>query len=122
MTPEVAKIAESMRDVCTRIDSGVQTLADQARAEASAERDYRRGLGEAWVRLDRDGTTAAERSAMVDDTCADLRYERDVARGMWTTAREALRARQAELSAWQSLLKIEQAEVDMAAYGPEVGL
>ena len=119
MTPEVAKIAESMREVCQRIDSGVQTLADQARAEASAERDLSKGRAQAWVRLDRGGTTAAERLAMVADVCADLEYERDVARGMWTTAREALRARQAELSAWQSLLKIEQAEINMAAYGPE---
>lgn len=72
------------------------------------------------MRLDRDGTTAAEREDQVNADTSDERYQRDVARGMAVAAREALRARRAELSMLQTLLGIERAEAELATYTPEM--
>ncbi len=122
MTPEVTALAADIRTTCDRINAAVHGLVEHAKAEAEAERTYRKAAAVMWIEVSttRDRTTAAEREAAVKAATADERYARDVARGMWTASREAVRARQQELSALQSLLKVEQAEVDMARFGPEV--
>lgn len=119
--PDVAELTRMALDTMRRIDAGVQSLADQSKAEAEAERTYRHARAQAWVRLDRDGTTAAQREDAVNASTSDARYARDVARGGAAAAREALRARRAELSMVQTLLGIERAEAELMRYGPEVG-
>ena len=105
------------------IDAGIEMSREQAVAVAGAENEYRKAKAEAWVRCPRNEDkggewTAARREAWVDGQCADLRQVRDMAQAMRDAAREAVRARQTQLSAWQTLVKAHQAEAELVRTGP----
>lgn len=105
------------------IDAGIEMSREQAVALAQAENEYRKAKAKAWVTCPTDAAgerewTAKRREAWVDGEVADLRKDRDLAEAMRDAAREAVRARQTQLSALQSLLRAHQAEAEFARTGP----
>lgn len=105
------------------IDAGIEMSREQAVALAEAENVYRKAKAQAWVRCPRDEAgerewTAKRRESWVDGDVADLRKDRDLAEAMRDAAREAVRARQTQLSAWQTLVKAHQAEAELVRTGP----
>lgn len=113
----LSELTQEMLRLSRNIDAGVQAVADQARNYADAERDYRRGQAQAWLQAP-DGTVA-EKQAWVDGECADLRHARDLAEGMRRAADLALRSRQSQLSALQTVARSVQAELDHSTYGTD---
>lgn len=114
---------DEMRRLSNLIDAGIEMVRKQSVDLADAENEYRKGRATAWVECPRDNPgerewTAARREAWVDGECADLRRKRDIAEGMRDAAREAVRARQSQLSALQTLLRAQQAEAEFARTGP----
>ena len=110
------------------IDAGIEFSKQHAVELAHAEMSYRQAKSEAWVRCPVDDVgvragerlwTAARREAWVDAECASLRHDRDLAEAMRDAAREAVRARQAQLSAWQTLVRAHQAEAEFARTAPD---
>jgi hypothetical protein len=104
------------------IDAGIDYSKQHAVELASAENAYRLGKARGWLECPTDAEgerkwTAARREAWVDGECADLRQARDLAEAMRDAAREAVRARQAQLSAWQTLVRAHQAEAELAKQG-----
>lgn len=125
MTP--AEMAAEMRRLSENCDKGVAALRTAADEAASAEHAYRHARARAWIEsaelvhpVTGKPETAGAREAWVDGQCADARLGRDTAEGMRQAALEALRTRRQQLSALQSLLAAERAEVQMATYGPEM--
>lgn len=116
MTPLEA--AEEMRRLSDLLDRGLSALREQAHAYAAAENAYRKFKAACW--LDAPDGTVPERQAWVDGQCADLRRERDLAEGMRQAALEAVRSRRAQISAWQTLLNADRAELELVRFGPEV--
>jgi hypothetical protein len=125
MTLEEAAI--EMRRLSEFIDAGLRAMRVQAELLAEAENIYRKGKAEAWARCPNDppGTklhdrdwTSARREAWVDGETADLRMARDLAEGMGKTAYQAVRARQTQVSALQSLLNAERAEAEFTRTSP----
>lgn len=116
MTPD--DIAE-MKRLSRKIEEGIKAIVSESHRLAEAERDYRKARGVAWVKVE-DGT-AAFREAQVDSQTADLRFERDLADGMRRAAIEAVRSRQQQLSAWQSVVRAQKAELELSAFGPQEG-
>lgn len=111
------------------ISDGLKAMRVQAVKLAESENVYRKAKAQAWVQCPNDppGTkqadrewTSARREAWVDAETADLRQERDIADGMARAAYQAVRARQTQLSALQTLLNAHQQELKLANYGPEV--
>ena len=105
------------------IDAGIEMSRTQAVELADAENTYRKAKAYAWVQCPKDEPggrewTAARREAWVDAEVADRRRGRDLAEAMRDAAREAVRARQAQLSAWQTLVRAHQAEAEFARTGP----
>jgi hypothetical protein len=105
------------------IDDGVDYSKRAAVDLAGAENEYRKAKAQAWVTCPRDEPgerewTAARREAWVDGQVADERKARDLAEAMRDAAREAVRARQAQLSAWQTLVRAHQAEAELGRTGP----
>ena len=104
------------------IDDGVDYSKRAAVELADAENTYRKAKAEGWVQCPRDAEgervwTAARREAWVNGQTADARKVRDLAEAMRDAAREAIRARQAQLSAWQTLVRAHQAEAELAKQG-----
>jgi hypothetical protein len=90
---EIGQEARRLRDL---LQSGLTAFREQSVALAEAEREYRKGKAEAWVRRAGEGL-AGERAALVDADTADLRYQRDLADGMAKAARLAVQVRLSEL-------------------------
>lgn len=116
-----------MRRLSQLIDAGIEMSRTQAVALAEAENVYRKSKAEQWVRCPNDDPsvprgerewTAARREAWVDAACADLRRDRDLSEAMRDAAREAVRARQTQLSAWQTLVRAHQAEAEFVRTSP----
>lgn len=106
------------------IDAGIEMSREQSYALAEAENVYRKAKAEAWVRCPTDAAgerewTAKRREAWVDAESAALRKDRDLAEAMRDAAREAVRARQTQLSALQTFLRVAQAEAEFARTAPE---
>lgn len=109
------------------IDAGIEASKQHAVDLASAEATYRKAKAEAWVRCPNDAAdvprgerewTAARREAWVNSQTAELREKRDLEQAMKDAAREAVRARQTQLSAWQTLVKAHQAEAEFVRTTP----
>lgn len=109
------------------IDAGIEFSKQHAIELAHSEMTYRQEKAQAWLRCPNDDPsvprgerewTAARREAWVDAACAERRKERDLAEAMRDAAREAVRARQTQLSSWQTLVRAHQAEAEFARTGP----
>lgn len=119
---------DEMLRLSRHIDEGVDALKRHSVGVAHAEAEYRKAKAEAWARcpIDDPGVkagerewTAARREAWVNAETADRRRTRDHAETMRDSAREALRSRRTQLSAWQTLMNAHQAEAQFARTGPE---
>lgn len=109
------------------LTAGLAAMREQAVALADAENAYRKAQAEAWVRCPNDdaGTkpaekdwTAARRETWVKAQTADLRRTRDIADGMARASYAAVRSRQTQISALQTLLNAYQQEMKFAQTGP----
>jgi hypothetical protein len=109
------------------IDAGIEMSREQSHRIAEAEQTYREAKAEAWHRCPIDDPsvprgerewTAARREAWVNADTAALRKACDLAEAMRDSAREAVRARQTQLSAWQTLVRAHQAEAEFARTAP----
>jgi hypothetical protein len=123
----LAEAMEEMKRLSSQIDLGVQSSRQHAVDLAQSEAVYRKAKAEAWVLCPNDDPTvragerewtAARREAWVNAKTADLRQSRDLHKAMLDAAREAVRARQTQLSAWQTLVKAHQAEAEFARTAP----
>lgn len=119
---------KDMRRYSLLIDAGIEMSRTQSLTLPDAEMAYRQAKAEAWARCPIDDPsvksgerqwTAARREAWVDAEVAPQRRDRDLAEAMRDSAREAVRARQAQLSALQSLIKAHQAEAEFARTAPQ---
>lgn len=123
----LAEAQTEMLRLSRLIDTGVELLREQSYALAEAEEAYRLGAKAAWERCPIDAAdvragervwTAAHREAWVKAETAALRKERDKAEMLRDAAREAVRSRQTQLSAWQTLVRAHQAEAEFARTAP----
>lgn len=108
-----------MKRLSGKIEAGIKELIAQSNRLAETERDYRKAKAVSWARHAGDGGTAAQKEALVDAETADLRYARDLADGMRRAAIEAVRSRQQQLSAWQTIVRAQKAELELAGFGPQ---
>lgn len=120
---DLLEAAEEMSRLSRLLDAGLAAMRDMARELADTEHAYRKGKAESWARCPNDpvGTkpsdkdwTSAKREAWVDGDTADLRRLRDLAENMAKAAYQAVRARQTQVSALQSLLAAHRAEAEFA--------
>lgn len=120
---DLEEYKEELRRLSTLLDDGLKALRHYATEYADAEEAYREAQARAWLLAPRksdegDRWIAAEREAWVNGETRKLRRTRDLADDMRKAAREAVRARQGQISAWQSQLNAEREEMSFARTGP----
>lgn len=98
------------------IDKGLAALREASTKLATAERDYRDAVADAWKAAPKG--TVPEREAWVKQVTAEDREKRDSAEYARQDALEAVRARRTQLSAVQSLLAAHREEVALARTAP----
>lgn len=109
-------MADEMARLSRLLDQGLTALRDQATEFADAEMDYRKAKAQAFLVVP-DGTVP-EKEAWVAGKTATERRRRDLADGMRSAALESVRSRRAQVSALQSLLAAERAEMEFARTSP----
>ena len=104
-----------IRRLSQLIDQGITELVNQSREHAHAEADYRKAYAQAF--LVAEARTVRERELTADAETHEDRLRAYLARGMEQAAREAVRARRAQLSALQSLMGAYKAEAEFIRTG-----
>jgi hypothetical protein len=113
----LAEAATEAARLSRLLDAGLQAMRDQAVELADAENVYRKAKAQAWLVVPSEVTLAEARKAWVDGHTADERRRRDLAEGMGRAAYQAVQARRTQVSALQSLLNAERAEMRFAQTG-----
>lgn len=112
----LAEMQKVMLDYCRDIDQAIDEMRQAGVDVAVAERVYRNARSDAWGRA--TGGNVRQREAWVDARTAEERAERDKAENRRRDAIELVKARQAELSAYQTLVTAHRAEAEFVRTGP----
>ena len=105
---ELQKLTKAIWDTSRRIEDGVNTLAKKAKEYAEAEKEYRLALGKEILILREQGIQATLIPDIARGNTAELKFKRDLAEVTYKTCKEMLQGLQAELSGYQSILRIQQ--------------
>lgn len=107
---EVQKVTSMIMTASQRIDEGTKTIYKLAKNKAETEEKYRIALAKEKLILKSQGMAISliEDVARGNEEIAKLKFERDYAEDMYKSSIESLRALQSELSALQSILRVQQ--------------
>ncbi|ENJ9653520.1 hypothetical protein AB2T14_001128 [Clostridium botulinum] len=105
---ELQKLTKAIWDTSRRIEDGVNTLAKKAKEYAEAEKEYRLALGKEILILREQGIQATLIPDIARGNVSELKFNRDIAEVTYKTCKEMLQGLQAELSGYQSILRIQQ--------------
>ncbi|KRU46316.1 hypothetical protein FDG33_09190 [Clostridium sporogenes] len=105
---ELQKLTKAIWDTSRRIEDGVNTLGKKAKEYAEAEKEYRLALGKEILILRDQKVQATLIPDIARGNTAELKFKRDLAEATYKTCKEMLQGLQAELSGYQSILRIQQ--------------
>ncbi len=123
MSSDIQALNSSMLDAIRELDQALAELKSQAAAFAMAEREYRRSWSIAIVGA--TGKNAEERAAKAEQhrfatgDLSDIRYQRDLADGLKSSASQTVKAKTQVVSALQSMASGIRQELRFAQTGPE---
>lgn len=107
---ELQKVTELIMRASKRIDDATKVIYTLAKNKAETEEKYRIALAKEKLILKNEGMaiTLIDDIAKGNEEIAKLKFERDYAEDMYKSSIESLRALQSELSALQSILRVQQ--------------
>lgn len=106
-TVELSEIIQEMRHTKKRLDGSIKELFTQAKNKANAERIYKVALARKILMLKQDGyaATLIHDLARGDEEIAELRFQRDIARELYDSAKESMKSLRTEASVLQTISK-----------------
>ena len=102
---EIQNIAETIVEICKRLNKSQSFLYRLAKEKSDAERLYRLELAKELIRLRADGMPVSMVSDVARGNVAELRFTRDLTDAQYRSSIEAIDSLKAQLNALQSLLK-----------------
>lgn len=105
---ELADITQELYRGSKRLEEASQEIFRLARDMAEKERDYRKALALEKTKLRDQGLPVTLIDDVARGNLADLRFQRDLAKETYIAARDAMKAIQTQLTALQSILKLQQ--------------
>ncbi|KHD34037.1 hypothetical protein NL50_18050 [Clostridium acetobutylicum] len=107
MAIETIEVTEAIWNTSKRLDKGVDYITQKAKEFASAEKQYRVALSKEIVKLKESGMSVTLISDVARGNVAELKFKRDLAEQTYKASRDMLMALSNELSAMQSILKVQ---------------
>lgn len=104
---ELQKLTKSIWDTSRRIEKGVNELGKRAKEYAEAEKEYRLALGREILILREQKVQTTLIPDIARGNISDLKFKRDIAEVTYKTCKEMLQGLQAELSGYQSILRVQ---------------
>lgn len=98
-------ISEQLQALIERLNDAQKVLYKQARDKAETERLYRMDLAQEIVRLRAEGQPVAIVGDLARGSCADEKFNRDLADSRFRATLEAVETIKVQISALQSLYR-----------------
>ena len=98
-------ISEQLHALIERLNDAQKVLYKQARDKAETERVYRMDLAQEIVRLRAEGQPVAIVGDLARGSCADEKFNRDLADSRFRATLEAIETIKVQISALQSLYR-----------------
>lgn len=105
MEIDMIDVKEAIYASSQRLDKSSREIYSLARAKAESERDYRMALARKIMELRADGVQATLIPDIARGETSDLKFNRDLTRDIFNSARDSMRALQSQLSSLQSILR-----------------
>jgi alpha-amylase/alpha-mannosidase (GH57 family) len=104
---ELSEIIKEMREVRIRLNISAKEVFNLARAKAEAERKYRIALRQEKLKLREQGLAATliDDLAKGEESIAQLRFERDIAKELYVGGLESMKQTRTEASLLQTISK-----------------
>ena len=104
---DLININKEIYEASKRLAKGPAELFALARKNAEAERIYRRALSMEIMRLRLDKLPATIIMDVARGNISDLLFARDLSEAEWTAGRDGLRSLQSQVSALQSIIRVQ---------------
>ena len=106
-TIELSEVIKEMRETRQRLNIASKEIFKLASAKAEAERNYQIAKHNKIIELRAEGfpATLISDSVRGSETVADLRFERDIAREIYNSGKDSMRATITEASLLQTISK-----------------
>ena len=98
-------ISEQLQALIERLNDAQKVLYKQARDKAETERIYRMNLAQEILRLRAEGQPVAIVGDLARGSCADEKFNRDLAESRFRATLEAVETIKVQISALQSLYR-----------------
>jgi len=105
---ELTILTQEIYDVSKRLERASKALYRLAEEKAESERIYRMRLTQEMLALREQGMSVGLINDVARGNVSDLIFQRDAAEAKFKAALESLGALQSQLSALQSILKVQQ--------------
>jgi len=105
---ELTILTQEIYDVSKRLERASKALYRLAEEKAESERIYRMRLTQEMLALREQGMSVGLINDVARGNVSDLLFQRDAAEAKFKAALESLGALQSQLSALQSILKVQQ--------------
>jgi len=105
---ELTILNQEIYDVSKRLERASKALYRLAEEKAESERTYRMRLTQEMLTLREQGMSVGLINDVERGNVSDLLFQRDAAEAKFKAALESLGALQSQLSALQSILKVQQ--------------
>lgn len=104
---ELTDITKEIHESGQRLEKASKELFGLAKKKAETEQKYRKALAIEIMKLKEKGLQTTLIPDVARGNTAELKFERDLAESMWTSARDSIDAIKAQQMGLQSILRIQ---------------
>jgi hypothetical protein len=108
MAVETIELTEAIWKTAKRLEGGANAITKKAKEYATAEKEYRIALSKEIMRLKTQSMSVTLIPDLARGNTAELKFKRDLAAETYKSSKIMLDALSNELSAMQSILKIQE--------------
>ena len=109
MNVDTVQLIDELKEMNKRLNDSYKEMYKQATLYSHAERNYRIAQQQKILQLKAEGQAATLilELAKGDEHVAEMRFERDLAKGRYDTAKQAIQSMQTMASVYQSILRVQ---------------
>ena len=106
---DTVEIIQELNNLNKRLSNAYKEMYQQAKLYSEAERAYKVANAKKILELNDGGqkATLILDLARGDEGVAELRFQRDLAKGRYETAKESIKSMRTSLTVYQSILKLQ---------------
>lgn len=105
---ELTSITKELHEASKRLNKGSKELFNLAKEQAETEAEYRRALALEIIDLKSKGINITLIPDVARGNTSEIKFKRDLAEARYVSGRESLKAIQSQITALQSILRVQE--------------